>query len=276
MQLGIFAKTFPSENPLQALDSVQKAGFVCTQYNMSCSGMSAMPEAINTQTANAVLRASEETNIPIVAVSATFNMIHPDINEREDGLKRLEVIAANAKAMGTELLTLCTGTRNPDDKWQNHAENDTLRAWGALLQSMERAIKIAETHDVKLAIEPELANVVNSAAKAERLIRQLQSDRLKVVLDPANLFEQISSEAQNRLISEAVECVADHLVMAHAKDRLPDGEFTTAGKGVLNYRHYLQALSDCGFDGPLITHGLAAQDAPKAAKFLRKMLKQIR
>lgn len=276
MQLGIFAKTFPADNPLQAVDAVQKAGFVCTQYNMSCSGLQSMPDAIDDATASAVLRASEETNIPIVAVSATYNMIHPDKSVRADGLRKLEVIASNAKAMGTDLLTLCTGTRNPDDQWQGHGDNDTLRAWGDLLLAMESAIKIAETHNISLGIEPELGNVVNSAAKATRLIQQLKSDRLKIVLDPANLFEQTSVTEQKRLVSEAIEGVAEHLVMAHAKDRMADGSFAAAGKGVLDYSHYLQALSECGFDGPLVTHGLSAEEAPKVAKFLRRKLKQLR
>lgn len=276
MQLGIFAKTFPSDSPLQAVNAVQKAGFVCTQYNMSCSGLASMPDEINDATANAIRAASEETNIPIVAVSATFNMIHPDVSVREEGLRKLEVIAANAKAMGTELLTLCTGTRNPDDQWQGHPDNDSMRAWSDLLLAMESAIKIAETHDVHLGIEPELDNVVNSCAKATRLIQQLKSDRLKIVLDAANLFEQISLAEQKHLVSQAVESVAEHLVMAHAKDRMADGSFTTAGKGVLDYSHYLQALSDCGFEGPLVTHGLPAEDAPRVAKFLRKKLKQLR
>lgn len=276
MQLGIFAKTFSAANPLQALDAVQKAGFVCAQYNMSCSGLSAMPDAIDAKTAAAVGQASEDTNIPIVAVSATFNMIHPDTTVREEGLRRLAVIAENAKAMGTQLLTLCTGTRNQDDKWMGHPDNDSLRAWSDLLQIMERAIRIAEAHDVKLGIEPELANVVNSVPKAKRLIEQLQSDRLKIVLDPVNLFENTGLAEQKRVVSEAVEISADHLVMAHAKDRTPDGEFTAAGKGVLDFRHFLRALSDCGFDGPLVTHGLTAQQAPGVARFLRKMLKQTK
>ncbi|MEH6728676.1 MAG: TIM barrel protein, partial [Hyphomicrobiales bacterium] len=130
MQLGIFAKTFSAENPLQALDAVQKAGFVCAQYNMSCSGLSAMPDAIAAKTAAAVGQASEDTNIPIVGISATFNMIHPDKSVREAGLRQMAVIAENAKAMGTRLLTLCSGTRNPDDKWLSHPDNDSLRAWG--------------------------------------------------------------------------------------------------------------------------------------------------
>lgn len=275
MQLGIFARTFQSEDPLQALGAVQKAGFVCTQYNMACSGLASLPDEIDPGTAAAIGRASEETNIPVVAVSATFNMIHPDPVMRQTGLRQMETIAANARAMGTRLLTLCTGTRNPDDHWQGHSDNDSLRAWSDLLQIMEQAIAIADKHDIRLGMEIGLNNVVNSVAKAGRLIAQLQSDRLKIVLDPENFTEKLDTSEQKRLMSDAVEAVADHLAITYIRDRLPDGTFTAAGQGVLDYPHFLQALSDCGFDGPLVAHGVSAQEAPKVAKFLRKILKQI-
>jgi sugar phosphate isomerase/epimerase len=62
--------------------------------------------------------------------------------------------------------------------------------------------------------------------------------------------------------------------MAHAKDRTSDGRFATAGKGVLDYRHYLGRLASIGFGGSLITHGLAADEAEGVAAFLAARLKE--
>jgi len=115
----------------------------------------------------------------------------------------------------------------------------------------------------------ELANVVNSAEKARRLIDQIGNPRLRVVLDPANLFETETLDAQRRIVAAAVDRLADRIVMGHAKDRTSDGGFTTAGKGVLDYRHYLVCLKGAGFDGPIVAHGLAANEAPGVAAFLR-------
>jgi sugar phosphate isomerase/epimerase len=134
---------------------------------------------------------------------------------------------------------------------------------------MEVAVEIADRYDVDLGIEPELANVVNSAEKARRLIDQIGSSRLKVVLDPANLFETETLDAQRRIVAAAVDRLADRIVMGHAKDRTSQGGFTTAGKGVLDYRHYFARLEAACFDGPIVTHGLAADEAPGVAAFLR-------
>lgn len=272
MKLGIFAKTFPGSAPDTVLAAARSAGFGAVQYNMACSGLAAMPDAIERDTALGVARSARGAGLEIVAVSGTYNMIHPDRSVREAGLQRLETLASRASDMGTRLVTLCTGTRDPDDQWREHPGNHLPDAWRDLLEAMEAAIAIAERHDVDLGIEPELANVVDGAATARRLIDELGSARLRIVLDPANLFERADLAEQRRLVSEATDLLADRLVMGHAKDRTPDGGFTRAGHGVLDYPHYLACLKAAGFQGSLVAHGLGAEDAGEVAAFLRAAL----
>jgi sugar phosphate isomerase/epimerase len=272
IDIGIFAKTFPGTAPSAVLGAVRASGYRVAQYNMACSGLASMPGAVPRDVADAVAAASQETGVRIAAVSATYNMVHPDPAERRRGHERLAAIAATAPAMGTRLLTLCTGTRDPDDQWRRHRDNDAPEAWRDLLASMERTIALAEAHDIDLGIEPERANVVSSAARAERLLTEMQSPRLKIVIDPANLVESEPPEAKRRIIADAVERLADRIVMAHAKDRTADGSFATAGAGVIDFPHYVRCLVSAGFDGPLVTHGLAAEEAPQVARVLQVIL----
>lgn len=272
MRLGIFAKTFPGTGPDTVLPAARAAGFDAVQYNMACSGLPSMPDAVPDATARAVGAAARSAGVGIVALSATYNMIHPDPAQRLRGHAQLEVLAAAARAMGTRLVTLCTGTRDAEDQWRWHPDNDRPDAWRDLRASFDAAVAIADRHDVDLGIEPELANVVNSAERARRLIDEVGSPRLKIVLDPANLFETEPAAAQRRIVSDAIDRLADRIAMGHAKDRTPDGGFATAGSGVLDYPHYLAALKAAGFDGPLVTHGLSAAEAPGVAAFLRRAL----
>ncbi|MXN53687.1 TIM barrel protein [Shinella sp. AETb1-6] len=272
MKLGIFAKTFEGTQPGPVLKAVAGAGFVCAQYNMACSGLASMPDAIDEGQARAIAGAAHKAGIEIAAVSGTYNMIHPDRAVREAGHRRLAVLAERSHAMSTRLITLCTGTRDPYDQWKEHPDNGTPEAWRDLLEAMETAIGIAERYDVDLGIEPELANVINSAHKARRLIDEMQSRRIRIVLDPANLFETATLDEQRTTISAAIDLLADRIVMAHAKDRNPDGSFATAGKGVLDYSHYLGCLKAIGFTGSLITHGLAAKEAEDVSRFLSEKL----
>ncbi len=275
MQLGIFAKTFPGTTPAAVMAAAAEAGFASVQYNMACSGLGSMPDAITVGQADEIAAAAKAHGVSIAAVSGTYNMIHPDKAVRAQGLSRLEVIAARCHAMGTRMITLCTGSRDAEDQWRHHPDNTTAEAWADLLAEMHHAIAIAETHDVDLGIEPELANVISSAVKARTLIDTLKSPRLKIVLDAANLFERESLDDQRRIVSESIDLLADRIAMAHAKDRAANGAFVAAGHGVLDYPHYLASLRVAGFDGPLVTHGLSSTEAPGVANFLRHTLLEL-
>ena len=272
MHLGIFAKTFPGSTPDDVLGQVKAAGFSTAHYNMACSGLSAMPDAIPDALTDDIASAASGSGVKLVGMSATWNMIHPDLVERELGFPRLDLLAKASRRVGAGLVTLCTGTRDPVDQWQAHPDNHTTEAWRDLLVSMEKAVLIAERHDVLLGIEPELANVVDTAAKARRLIDEMSSDRIRIVLDPANLFEIETANVRERLVDEAIGLLGDRVAMAHAKDRDAQGRFVAAGQGVIDFGHFVRRLKGAGFSGPLVTHGLAPDEAADVAVFLNKTL----
>jgi len=148
MRLGVFAKTFAGREPGAVLAAAAAAGFSAVQYNMACSGLPPMPDAIPEDAAAAVRAAASAHGVAIAAVSGTWNMIHPDIAVRQAGLRRLEVLAGACGTMGVRIITLCTGTRDPADQWRAHPDNGSPEAWRDLLRSLEQAIAIAERHGV--------------------------------------------------------------------------------------------------------------------------------
>ena len=144
----------------------------------------------------------------------------------------------------------------------------------ALLRSMEEALHIAEEEDVTLAFEPERANVVNTASKGRALVDAMQSPRLKVVIDPANLIVPGNEQQMHRVLDEAIHLLSDYIVIAHAKDRSNDDTFRAAGDGILNYDLYIWLLQEVAFDGPLILHGLAETQVDASLQFLRDKLEK--
>jgi sugar phosphate isomerase/epimerase len=272
MNLGIFAKTFDGTTPLEVLSSARSAGYKTVQYNMACSGFGSLPLTIDEEAARAVNFASKETGVSIAAISATYNMIHPKLSEREKGRRSFEAIAASAHRMGTDILTVCTGSCDPLDQWRYHPNNSSAESWQEMCREFELLLDIAERYNVLVGVEPELANVVSSAERARELIDALRNRRIRIVFDPANLFEVESQDRQRWLIENAVALLGDRISLAHAKDRLADGSFAAAGAGVLDYQHYLTVLLRSGFRGSLITHGLSANEANKVATFLKNEL----
>jgi sugar phosphate isomerase/epimerase len=235
---------------------------------MSSAGLPPLPDEIAPSLITRIHEASLSRDIEIVAVSGTYNMIHPDPHVQQTGLRRLRTLAAACQGLGTAVITLSTGTRDPADMWHWHPENASSQAWSDLLRAMEAALHIAEEEQVTLAFEPERANVVSTAALGHALLVAMQSPRLKVVIDPANLIVPGDERQMSQVLDEAFDLLGEHIVIAHAKDRGADDTFRAAGEGILDYDHYLRLLQASAFTGPLILHGLAEGQVDAALQFL--------
>jgi sugar phosphate isomerase/epimerase len=272
MELGIFAKTFSGSTPMEVLTAARRAGYTSVQYNMACSGIGPLPVEVSEEVADAVAMASRETGVSIVAISATYNMIHPVRAIRETGRRSFEAIASRAARMGAGLLTVCSGSCDPEDQWRHHPDNNTETAWLEMIREFRLLDEVARRYDIRIGVEPELANVVSSAHKARALIDALASDRIRIVFDPANLFEREDSRARKETIENAIHLLKDRIEITHAKDRNADGSFATAGKGVIDYVHYISVLRRSGFDGALVAHGLSHDEAEGVFQFLRSIM----
>ena len=274
MQIGIFAKTFARPTLAATLDAIVAHGLHCVQFNLACAGGPSMPERIEPALVATIRRELAARQITMAAVSGTFNMIHPDLGWRRDGLRRLRALAAACAGLGTQIITLSTGTRDPANMWQRHPDNDTTAAWQDLLESMTEAVAIAEEYAVVLAFEPEVSNVVDSAGKARRLLDALPSPHLKVVIDAANLFHAGELPRMREILDEAFALLGEHIVIAHAKDLRRDGAAgdAAAGQGLLDYDHYLALLRAASFSGPVILHGLAESQIDSSVAFLHEKL----
>ena len=267
--LGIFAKTFLRPSVLAVLEAVQEAGFSATQFNMSCAGLDPLPDSVPAEIVEAVRAALAASGVAPAALSGTYNMIHPDPGFRNRERAKIVRLIAAAPAMGFSLVTLCTGTRDTHDPWRAHRDNDSGEAWADLIGELELILPAAENAGVTLGIEPETGNVVKTPAHARRLLAELGSKRLGVVLDPANLEEHPTHDSLRHELSAAFEAVGDRIVLAHGKDRAADGQACAAGKGAVDFTMFLRLLEGAGYDGPLILHGLAEEEAAGAAAHLR-------
>jgi sugar phosphate isomerase/epimerase len=262
MRPGIFAKTFPRPALGEVLDAVAATGLRELQFNLDLGG----------GTDTAVRTGVAARGLTMAAVSGTYNMAHPDPAVRESGAATLTGIIRRAPALGTHVVTVCTGTRDPDDMWRAHPNNGTPEAWADMRAAMAAAAESAEAADVTLAVEPEHGNVVRDAPAARRLLDELASPHVRIVVDGANLLVPGRPERQDAVLREAFELLGDDLVLAHAKDVLDDGTVVPAGAGSLDYGLYVDLLRTAGYRGPLILHGLPEAAVPAAVAFLRARL----
>jgi sugar phosphate isomerase/epimerase len=274
MRIGIFTRVFERPTLAERLDAVRSHGLDCVQFDLTCAGSASLPERVDRALCDQIRSAFSTHGITMSAVNGTFNMIHPDRSARQEGLRRLYELALACQPLGTSIITLCTGTRDPSSMWRWHPDNDAPDAWDDLLHAMEEALRLTEPTGVTLAFEPEVSNVVDSARKARHLLDTLGSSRLKVVMDGANIFHAGELAQMRAILEEAVDLLGRDIVIAHAKDLSHDGEAgnLAAGTGLLDYALYLSLLRRAGFSGPLILHGLTEAQAGDAVAFVRNTL----
>ncbi len=128
MQIGILMGTFARPTLEARLDAVKTCGLDCVQLSMDCAGLPPMPDEIAPELADRMRREAQARHITIASVQGTFNMSHPDAEHRRAGLRRLRVLAAACQRLGTTKIHLCTGTRDRQNMWRRHADNDSPEA----------------------------------------------------------------------------------------------------------------------------------------------------
>jgi sugar phosphate isomerase/epimerase len=274
MTPGIFAKTFARPSVDKVFAAVAKHHLRSVQFNFASAGLPSMPEVIDSALVDCIRKEAVERRIEIAAVSGTFNMIHPDPKQRRDGLRRLGVIAGACAGLGAETITLCTGTRDPENMWRGHSDNDSPEAWRDLHVTLTKALTTADKYGVTLGVEPETGNVISSAGKARQLLDEMKSPRLKIIMDPANLFYPGDIPRMEEILDEAFDLLGGDVVLAHAKELGADGHASslTLGAGVLDWDRYLSLLGAAKFAGPLIMHGFEEKNAAASVKFMRDLL----
>ena len=274
MDIGIFSKTFARPTLGAVLDAVAEHGVHAVQFNLSCAGVEEIPDVIAPTLVATIRQEMAARGITMSAISGTFNMIHPDMAERQAGLRRLRTLAAACESLGTSVITLCTGTRNPESMWRSHPDNGSEDAWRDLVVSMHETAAIAEEYGVTMAFEPEVSNVIDSAQRARRLLDEIGSPYLKVVMDGANIFHQGELPHMTAILTEAFDLLGNDIALAHAKDLTEDGHAgnAAAGTGLLDYDLYVRLLHESGYKGALVLQGLSEAQTPGCIEFLRARL----
>ena len=274
-QIGILlATTFTTGTLEERLDGAKACGLACVQMSMACANLPEMPDQIPAELPERMRREASARGIAIASMTGTFNMCHPDAEHRRTGLRRLRVLAEACRQLGTSAIHVCTGTRDANSMWRYHPDNASPESWRDMTACIREATDIARQANVILAFEPEMSNVVDSAAKARRLLDEIGSSHLKVTIDPANLFHSGELPRMKEILDEAFALLGRDIVLAHAKDLDRDGEagHKPAGQGVLDYDRYVSLLRKYEFKGPLLLHGLSVAQVPGCLAFLRAKL----
>ena len=281
-QLGIFSNTFRQPTIEGVMDAVKGHGLEKIEFNFSCIDMLKVPgtdtlpseESVDESNIQRIRTVTDERGIEMVSIAGYFNMIHPDIETRKNGVKQLGILMKSARELDINLVTLCTGSRDPEQMWRKHPSNTEKDAYEDILVSMGEALELAEENDMTLAFEPEVNLVIDSPRKTRRFLDDIKSPRLKVIFDSANIFPFGGFDRMTEIMTESVEMLADEIVLVHAKDVTTENEAgdVCAGKGKLDYDLYMNLLRKINFKGPILFHSLTEDEVDGCIEHVTKYM----
>lgn len=276
MYTAIFSRTYPTTDLNELFAEVADDGFEGVQANLSSAGIASLPAMLPHGTGQQFAAAAEAHGLRLAALSGTYNMAHPSVQVRQAARAGFRHVLQAAHEMGAPVVSLCTGSRNAQDMWAAHPDNRTPAAWSDLRAELEFALPLAAEAGLHLAIEPEPANIIHDAQSARRLLDEVASPSLGIILDAANLLspESLASpqRIQHRTLDEATDLLGDALLLAHAKDIDLAGHVVAPGEGAVDLLAFTRALRRVGYDGALIAHGFPAGKTRAAARTLRRLV----
>ena len=265
---AVFSRTYPYQTLAEVFSACRDDGFEGIQFNLSSTGLATLPEVLPEHLPDEIKLAAGTAGLEICAVSATYNMAHPDAAYRLGMREKLARVVTLAQRIGSPVVTVCTGSRDAADMWRSHPDNASESAWTDMRTELVAALEIAESADVRIGVEPEPANVICDARAARRLLNELASDHLGVVLDAANLCVGMPAEDHRAVLDAAFDLVGEDIVLAHAKNIDAAGQVVPPGSGIVDLQLFAGKLSEIGYDRGLIGHGFAHEHTRLAARCL--------
>ena len=134
----------------------------------------------------------------------------------------------------------------------------------------------AEEQEVTLAVEPVCSHIVHDAQTAERMLEDLKSSQVKIILDAVNLIDSEHTETADELIREAVRRLGDQVCVLHMKDFIPQPEAprplpVPCGKGRMSYAPLLELAA--GRSLPMTLENTSPENAEQTRRYLESLIR---
>ena len=276
LKLGIFTGVYASLPLEEAARRIADDGFHCVVLEFAFADVRFDPWAPDWDKARQITRTMAKHNLKIAGLFGYYNVVDPDAARRQRGEQRMQVLIENWKQFGCPVISTETGTLNVKSEWLESSENATENAYQACRASLEKLARAAKKTRAVISIEPYWRNVIDSATRAQRVMRDVPG--LKLVMDPCNYFRKEDLSQMAPMLKDMFRRVGKQIVLAHAKDVKASADGTdlpAAGKGVLDYPLFLRLLAGLDRELNLILEHLTLEDVPRARDYVLSQFDRI-
>lgn len=274
MQLGIRlhdTKNLPLE---ERLIEVNKQGFSCVHLALSkvIRENSVAPEALTPGYAMFLKRLFSEKRLDIAVLGCYLNLANPDPDKLKEITEKYKAHIRFASLLGCGVVGTETGAPNVEYKYEPacHSE-DALELF---IRNLRPVVEYAEKMGVIFAIEPVWKHIVYNPARARRVLDEIGSPNLQIILDPVNLLDISNYEHQVEIVEEAVDLLGEDVAVVHIKDYvIKDGKLDSvaAGTGNMNYSAIMKFIKGRKPYIHTTLENTVPDNAVQARKYIQKL-----
>ena len=235
----------------ERLGFAAEQGFSCVQLAMGKAvpgfRMNEAPKLLTEELAAEVRRELARTEIGCAVLGCYLKLAQ--MNEEE--ARRVREIYEAHLRFAVQIGAGCVGTETPPADGAGGKDCRAEEYYRLFLDRVRPVVRAAEENGAILGIEPVCTHIVYDTARAERLLEDLGSDSVRIILDAVNLVDSAHTEEAGDLIRDAVRRLGDRVCVLHMKDFVPDPESerplpVPCGQGRLEYGPLLKLAGDRG------------------------------
>lgn len=219
MQFGIRLHDAVQVPLEERLPIVKEQGFKCAHVALSkvITENSVANEALTPGYAMYLKRLFEKNELDFAVLGCYLNLAHPDKNELKKIQEKYMAHIRFAAHLGCGVVGTETGAPNAEYKFDPNTcwTDDALKIF---IEGVNPVVEYAEKMGVLLAIEPVVRHIVSTPERARKVLDEINSPNLRIILDPVNLLETFNYENQDEIFASAVELLGRDTAVLHVKD----------------------------------------------------------
>jgi sugar phosphate isomerase/epimerase len=226
-------------------------------------------EGLTPERSKAIAELYRAAGVSIHSIGVYTNLIHPDPAERTANLDYFEAMMRVGRQMGVGRFITEAGHYHPEEaapRVPHHFQEDV---WKMTVATGKELAKRAERYDATVLVEPFFRGFFASAKRTRVFLEEVDSPRIRALVDPANLLELNDLEEMFEQLGPWIECL-------HAKDRkLHVDRGVPAGQGDLDYGRFVALAAERTPAAPLILEYVGSKDYKQALAHLRDTMREV-